>query len=83
MRVGGVAEVRPVAELLVENSSRYGGKLAFADDRRTLSWAELELRTRRLAGALGVARGARVAFCLDNSVELVDPRRTRGAARGL
>ncbi|MFJ9009271.1 SDR family NAD(P)-dependent oxidoreductase [Streptomyces canus] len=72
MRVGGVAEVRPVAELLVENSSRYGGKLAFADDRRTLSWAELELRTRRLAGALGVARGARVAFCLDNSVELVE-----------
>ncbi|MDH6439133.1 acyl transferase domain-containing protein/acyl-CoA synthetase (AMP-forming)/AMP-acid ligase II/acyl carrier protein [Streptomyces sp. SAI-144] len=72
MRVGGVAEVRPVAELLVGNSSRYGGKLAFADDRRSVSWAELELRTRRLAGALDVGRGARVAFCLDNSVELVE-----------
>ncbi|MEU1474288.1 type I polyketide synthase [Streptomyces sp. NPDC005760] len=72
MRVGGVAEVRPVAELLVGNSSRYGGKVAFADDRRQVSWAELELRTRRLAGALGVERGARVAFCLDNSVELVE-----------
>ncbi|MDT0482432.1 type I polyketide synthase [Streptomyces doebereineriae] len=72
MRVGGVAEVRPVVELLVENSSRYGGKLAFADDRRAVSWAELELRTRRLAGALDVGRGARVAFCLDNSVELVE-----------
>ncbi|WP_405515795.1 SDR family NAD(P)-dependent oxidoreductase [Streptomyces canus] len=72
MRVGGVAEVRPVVELLVENSSRYGGKLAFADDRRAVSWAELELRTRRLAAALGVGRGARVAFCLDNSVELVE-----------
>ncbi|MET8077998.1 SDR family NAD(P)-dependent oxidoreductase [Streptomyces sp. NPDC005303] len=72
MRVGAVAEVRPVAELLVENSSRYGGKLAFADDRRAVNWAELELRTRRLAGALGVGRGARVAFCLDNSVELVE-----------
>ncbi|CAM5382178.1 type I polyketide synthase [Streptomyces canus] len=72
MRVGGVAEVRPVAELLVENSSRYGGKLAFADDRRSVSWAELELRTRRLAAALDVRRGARVAFCLDNSVELVE-----------
>ncbi|MET7687316.1 type I polyketide synthase [Streptomyces sp. NPDC005483] len=72
MRVGAVAEVRPVAELLVKNSSRYGGKLAFADDRRAVSWAELEFRTRRLAGALGVGRGARVAFCLDNSVELVE-----------
>ncbi|MFL5996279.1 MAG: class I adenylate-forming enzyme family protein, partial [Streptomyces sp.] len=72
MRVGTVAEVRPVVELLVENSSRYGGKLAFADDRRSVSWAELELRTRRLAGALDIGRGARVAFCLDNSVELVE-----------
>ncbi|MFF0011805.1 SDR family NAD(P)-dependent oxidoreductase [Streptomyces sp. NPDC005374] len=72
MRVGGVAVVRPVVESLVENSARYGDKLAFVDDRRQVSWAELELRTRRLAGALGVGRGARVAFCLDNSVELVE-----------
>ncbi|MFF7642523.1 SDR family NAD(P)-dependent oxidoreductase [Streptomyces canus] len=72
MHVGAQSAVRPVAELLVENASRYGGKLAFADDRRAVNWAELELRTRRLAGALGVARGARVAFCLDNSVELVE-----------
>ncbi|WP_328751218.1 type I polyketide synthase [Streptomyces sp. NBC_00285] len=72
MRVGGVVDVRPVVESLVENSSRHGGKLAFVDDRRQVSWAELELRTRRLAGALGVGRGARVAFCLDNSVELVE-----------
>ncbi|WP_118082399.1 type I polyketide synthase [Streptomyces sp. CC0208] len=72
MRVGAESAVRPVAELLVENASRYGGKLAFADDRRSVNWAELELRTRRLAGALGVTRGARVAFCLDNSVELVE-----------
>ncbi|MFE3033935.1 SDR family NAD(P)-dependent oxidoreductase [Streptomyces canus] len=72
MRVGAESAVRPVAKLLVENASRYGGKLAFADDRRSVNWAELELRTRRLAGALGVDRGARVAFCLDNSVELVE-----------
>ncbi|MFG2461811.1 SDR family NAD(P)-dependent oxidoreductase [Streptomyces sp. NPDC048523] len=72
MRVGTVSEVRPVSELLVENASRYGGRLAFADDRRAVNWAELELRTRRLAGALGVRRGTRVAFCLDNSVELVE-----------
>ncbi|MFF7172628.1 SDR family NAD(P)-dependent oxidoreductase [Streptomyces pseudovenezuelae] len=72
MRVGAQSAVRPVAQMLVENASRYGAKLAFADDRRAVNWAELELRTRRLAGALGVRRGARVAFCLDNSVELVE-----------
>ncbi|MFJ6391960.1 AMP-binding protein [Streptomyces sp. NPDC091972] len=72
MRVGGESAVRPVVELLVENASRHGGKLAFADDRREVSWAELELRTRRLAGSLGVERGARVAFCLDDGVELVE-----------
>ncbi|MFC8516424.1 SDR family NAD(P)-dependent oxidoreductase [Streptomyces sp. NPDC057257] len=65
-------EVRPVAELLVENSLRYGEKLAFADDRRGVSWAELERRTARLAAALGVGRGARVVFCLDAAVELVE-----------
>ncbi|WP_159044272.1 AMP-binding protein, partial [Streptomyces sp. NRRL B-24085] len=72
MRVGGESAVRPVVELLVGNASRHGGKLAFADDRRAVSWAELELRTRQLAGSLGVERGARVAFCLDDGVELVE-----------
>ncbi|MEV7887677.1 type I polyketide synthase [Streptomyces sp. NPDC002817] len=71
----GLAEavvVRPVAELLAENAVRYGEKLAFADDRRGVSWAELDRRTARLAAGLGVERGTRVAFCLDNSVELVE-----------
>ncbi|MEV8428836.1 type I polyketide synthase [Streptomyces chartreusis] len=70
--VAGVFEVRPVAELLVENSLRHGEKPAFTDDRRAVSWAELERRTARLATGLSVGRGARVAFCLDNSVELVE-----------
>ncbi|MFG2938753.1 SDR family NAD(P)-dependent oxidoreductase [Streptomyces sp. NPDC048282] len=64
--------VRPVAELLVENSARRGGKIAFADDLRALSWAELERRTGRLAAGMGADRSARVAFCLDNGVELVE-----------
>ncbi|NUS10114.1 MAG: acyl--CoA ligase, partial [Streptomyces sp.] len=71
----GVAEavrVRPVPELLAENALRYGDKLAFADDRRGVSWAELERRTARLAAGLGVEPGTRVAFCLDNGVELVE-----------
>ncbi|MER5515821.1 type I polyketide synthase [Streptomyces sp. NPDC002763] len=64
--------LRPIAELLVENSRRQGGKTAFADDRRTVSWAELDRRTGRLAVGLDVSRTARVAFCLDNSVELIE-----------
>ncbi|MFF7981112.1 SDR family NAD(P)-dependent oxidoreductase [Streptomyces sp. NPDC007901] len=64
--------MRPVAELLVENSVRRGGKIAFADDRRAVSWAELERRTGRLAAGMGAARSARVAFCLDNGVELAE-----------
>ncbi|MBX7547971.1 type I polyketide synthase [Streptomyces sp. NPDC004232] len=65
-------EVRPVPELLAQNARRHGGRLAFADDRRRVGWAELERRTAGLAARLGVDRGARVAFCLDNSVELVE-----------
>ncbi|MGW1621251.1 SDR family NAD(P)-dependent oxidoreductase [Streptomyces sp. NPDC002172] len=64
--------MRPVAELLVENSVRYGGKVAFADDRRAVGWAELERRTGRLAAGLEVGRTARVAFCLGDGVELVE-----------
>ncbi|MER5942381.1 type I polyketide synthase [Streptomyces sp. NPDC001928] len=72
MGVVGEFEVRTVAELLVENSLWRGDKPAFTDDRREVSWAELERRTARLAVGLAVGRGARVAFCLDNSVELVE-----------
>ncbi|MFG3023624.1 AMP-binding protein [Streptomyces sp. NPDC048254] len=72
MAVAETSALRPIAELLVENSRRQGGKTAFADDRRTVSWAELERRTGRLAVGLDVSRTARVAFCLDNSVELIE-----------
>ncbi|MFF8731642.1 SDR family NAD(P)-dependent oxidoreductase [Streptomyces sp. NPDC015171] len=72
MGAGDVYEVRPVAELLRQNASLHGDKVAFADDRRAVGWAELERRTGRLAAGLGVGRGARVAFCLDNAVELAE-----------
>jgi len=57
-----------VPDLLTANAARHGEKLAFADDRRGVTWAAL---ARRTAG-LDVDRGAHVAFCLDNSVELVE-----------
>ncbi|SNX56504.1 acyl transferase domain-containing protein [Streptomyces sp. TLI_55] len=72
MGVADAIRVRPVPELLVENAVRYGERLAFADDRRGVSWAELDRRTARLATGLAVARGTRVAFFLDNGVELVE-----------
>ncbi|MFF5498419.1 SDR family NAD(P)-dependent oxidoreductase [Streptomyces aquilus] len=72
MGVADAIRVRPVPELLAENAVRYGGKLAFADDRREVSWAELDRRTARLATGLAVGRKTRVAFFLDNGVELVE-----------
>jgi acyl-CoA synthetase (AMP-forming)/AMP-acid ligase II len=69
---GELLPFRPVPELLADNARRYGERLAFSDDRRDVSWAELARRTARLAAGLAVERGARVAFCLDNSVELVE-----------
>ncbi|MFJ8631928.1 SDR family NAD(P)-dependent oxidoreductase [Streptomyces sp. NPDC093568] len=64
--------MRPVTELLAENALRQGDRAAFTDDRRTVGWAELERRTARLAGGLEVVRGTRVAFCLDDCVELAE-----------
>lgn len=72
MAAGEAVGVRSVPELLAGNALRQGEKVAFADDRRAVSWAELERRTAGLAVGLGVGRGERVAFCLDNSVELVE-----------
>src|SRR5262245_60515350 len=64
--------LRPVSDLLRYNADRYGEAPAFADDRRAVSWAELERRTGAIAAGLNVVRGERVAFLLDNSVELVE-----------
>jgi acyl transferase domain-containing protein/acyl-CoA synthetase (AMP-forming)/AMP-acid ligase II/thioesterase domain-containing protein/acyl carrier protein len=63
--------VRSVSDLLRDNADRHGERVAFADDRRAVSWAELARRTAVIAAGLGVARGERVAFLLDNGVEHV------------
>ncbi|HEY4023808.1 MAG TPA: AMP-binding protein, partial [Pseudonocardiaceae bacterium] len=67
--------IRPLPVVLRENADRFPDKVAFQDDRRTVTYADLEARTRRLAGhlaGLGVERGDRVAICLRNSVSSVE-----------
>ncbi|NKI45369.1 AMP-binding protein [Streptomyces physcomitrii] len=67
--------IRPVHELLVEHAVRQPGRTAFEDARRTVTWAELERRTARVAGhliGLGLERGAAAAVYLPNRVEAVE-----------
>lgn len=67
--------VKPLPVALLENATRFPRKVAFQDDRRAVTYGELEARTRRLAGHLadlGVRRGDQVAICLGNSVSTVE-----------
>ncbi len=67
--------IRPVPELLLANARRFGQKVAFRDAHRRVTYAELESRTRRLAGHLADQRlrpGDRAAICMGNRVETVE-----------
>ncbi|MEU2427851.1 beta-ketoacyl synthase N-terminal-like domain-containing protein, partial [Streptomyces sp. NPDC007851] len=67
--------IRPLAELLKEQAGRLGEKVAFRDTARHVSYADLERRTRRVAGHLvgqGIRRGDRVAISLGNRVETLE-----------
>ncbi|MHC3821057.1 type I polyketide synthase [Streptomyces sp. DT9] len=67
--------IRPLHELLPAHAERLGDKIAFRDARRTVSYAELDLRTRRLAGQLahlGLGRGETAALLLGNCLEMVE-----------
>ncbi|MEU9455872.1 type I polyketide synthase [Streptomyces sp. NPDC048277] len=67
--------IRPLPELLKAHAEASPSRVAFADDRRAVSWAEVERRTARLAAHLartGLRRGDRVAVCLGNCVETVE-----------
>src|SRR3954447_20653653 len=67
--------VRPLPELLQAHALRSPSQVAFADDLRSVTYAELERRTGRLAAYLartGLRRGDRVAICLGNCVEAVE-----------
>ncbi len=67
--------IRPMPELLVAHAGHFGNKVAYRDGRRSVSYAELERRTWRLAGHLAQLRlqpGDRAAICLGNRVEMVE-----------
>jgi acyl-CoA synthetase (AMP-forming)/AMP-acid ligase II len=67
--------IRPLPELLRTHATAAPSRVAFADDVRRVTYAELERRTSRLAAHLartGVRRGDRVAICLGNRVEMVE-----------
>lgn len=67
--------IRPVPELLKEHAESAPRRVAYADSRRSVTYSELERRTRALAGHLtrtGLRRGDRVAICLGNCVEMVE-----------
>ncbi|GAA3776460.1 type I polyketide synthase [Streptomyces coacervatus] len=67
--------IRPLPELLKAHAEQAPSRVAFADDVRAVTYAELERRTGRIAAHLartGLRRGDRVAICLGNCVETVE-----------
>ncbi|MEF9908101.1 SDR family NAD(P)-dependent oxidoreductase [Streptomyces sp. P9-A2] len=67
--------IRPLPELLAHQARHFGAKVAYRDARRSVSYTDLEARTRRLAGHLADLRlqpGDRAAICLGNRVETVE-----------
>lgn len=80
--------MRPVHELLIGHAESRPQQIAFADARRSVTYAELAGRTARLAGhlaELGLERGARAVIYLPNRVETVESYLavTRAAAVGV
>nr|QGA89384.1 type I polyketide synthase [Streptomyces conglobatus] len=67
--------IQPLPELLRAHAVRRGDQIAFADDRRGVSYRELEQRTARLGGhlaGLGLRRGDRAVILVNNSVEVIE-----------
>ncbi|MBR0680949.1 long-chain fatty acid--CoA ligase [Roseomonas eburnea] len=67
--------IAPLSELLARHASARGGKTAFRDSARSVTWAELASRSGNLAAriaAAGVRPGDRVALLLPNSVAWIE-----------
>ncbi|MCT9138256.1 type I polyketide synthase [Streptomyces violarus] len=68
--------IRPVPELLRQHAEVAPQRVAYSDSSRSVTYAELECRTRSLASYLktrtALGGGDRVAICLGNRVETVE-----------
>src|SRR5262249_13152121 len=67
--------IQPLPLLLQRHAQARGGKIAYADAKRSVSYADLFRRTGHLAGHLadlGIGRGERVALLLPNSVDWIE-----------
>ncbi|RZU54189.1 acyl transferase domain-containing protein [Krasilnikovia cinnamomea] len=67
--------IRPLPEILREHAAVRPDKVAFRDRRRAVGYAELERRTRRLAGHLSglwLQPGDRAMIFLGNAVEVIE-----------
>ena len=67
--------IAPIPELLRRQAGAHGAKCAYRDAQTSVTYAELNERTARLAGHLadnGVAPNDTVAICLPNSVPWVE-----------
>ena len=66
--------IRPLGGLLAGHASERGDRPAFSDERRSVTWAELDRRTAALAAQLRArtGRGNPVAICMGNRIEAVE-----------
>ena len=66
---------RNLFDLVCEQAERYPDQVALIDDARSFTYAQLEQRARRVAGALraaGMRRGDRIAMLVNNRVEWIE-----------
>jgi long-chain acyl-CoA synthetase len=67
--------IAPIPELLKRHAGERGGKIAYRDANSSVTYAQLEERTARLAGHLadhGINSGDTVAILLPNSTQWVE-----------
>lgn len=67
--------IRPINVLLESHAKASPSRVAFRDERREVTYADLLARTGRLAGglqALGLETGERALIYMDNRVEVVE-----------